>query len=50
MCVETVASSDVTSLTPSMLRAGNEETEEKVEEDEDEEEISTRASSGISKL
>ena len=49
MCVETVASSDVTSLTPSMLRAGNEETEEKVE-DEDEEEISTRASSGISKL
>ena len=49
MCVETVASSDVTSLTPNMLRAGNEETEEKVE-DEDEEEISTRASSGISKL
>ena len=49
MCVETVATSDVTSLTPSMLRAGNEETEEKVE-DEDEEEISTRASSGISKL
>ena len=49
MCVETVAGSDVTSLTPSMLRAGNEETEEKVEED-DEEEISTRASSSISKL
>ena len=48
MCVETVASSDVNSLTPNMLRAGNEETEEKVEDDE--EEISTRASSGISKL
>ena len=53
MCVETVAASDVKALTPSMLRAGNEETEEKVEEDEDETRPltgSSRASSAISKL
>ena len=37
MCVETLATSDIKLLTPSMLRTGNEEVEEKVEEEEEEE-------------
>ena len=36
MCVETLATSDIKVLTPSMLRSGNEEVEEKVDEEEEE--------------
>ena len=36
MCVETLATSDIKVLTPSMLRTGNEEVEEKVDEEEEE--------------
>ena len=56
MCVETLATSDIKVLTPSMLRTGNEETEEKPEEGEEEEEEgrpvtgSSRGSSRMSKL
>ena len=34
MCVETLATSDIKVLTPSMLRTGNEEVEEKVDEED----------------
>ena len=55
MCVETLATSDIKVLSPSMLRTGNEEVEEKVEEEEGEEEEevvagSSRGSSRMSKL
>ena len=61
MCVETLATSDIKVLSPSMLRTGKEETEEKVEEgeggEEEEEEEggrpvtgSSRGSSRMSKL
>ena len=52
MCVETVAASDVRTVTPGQLRAGHEELEEPMEEENEEEEAarpftgSSRASSG----
>ena len=52
MCVETVAASDVRTVTPGQLRAGHEELEEPMEEETEEEEGarpftgSSRASSG----
>ena len=50
MCVETLATSDIKVLSPSMLRTGNEETEEKVEEGGRPVTGSSRGSSRMSKL
>ena len=53
MCVETLATSDIKVLTPSMLRTGNEEVEEKVDEGEEEEEDGrpvTGSSGGSSRM
>ena len=48
MCVETLATSDIKVLSPSMLRTGNEEVEEKVDEEEEEEEEDARPVTGSS--
>ena len=53
MCVETLATSDIKVLTPSMLRTGNEEVEEKVDEDEEEEDgrpVTSGSSGGSSRM
>ena len=55
MCVETLATSDIKVLSPSMLRTGNEEVEEEEVEEEGEEDNevvagSSRGSSRMSKL
>ena len=50
MCVETLATSDIKVLSPSMLRTGNEEVEETVEEEEEVVAGSSRGSSRMSKL
>ena len=50
MCVETLATSDIKLLTPSMLRTGNEEVEERVEEEEEEGRPVTGSSGGSSAM
>ena len=52
MCVETLATSDIKVLTPSVLRTGSEEVEEKVDEEEEEEDARpvTGSSGGSSRI
>ena len=49
MCVETVAASDVRTVTPGQLRAGHEELEEPMEEETEEEEEGARPFTGSSR-
>ena len=49
MCVETIAVSDVKTVTPNQLRAGHEEQEEPMEEDEQEDADETRPFTGSSR-